>query len=35
MHYAFIDEFGGVSISPDEPVLVIAAVITERRVTST
>ena len=28
MHYAFIDEFGGVSISPDEPVLVIAAVIT-------
>ena len=28
MHYAFIDEFGGISISPDEPVLVIAAVIT-------
>jgi hypothetical protein len=28
MHYAFIDEFGGVSVSPDEPVLVIAAVIT-------
>lgn len=29
MHYAFIDEFGGVGISaPDEPVLVVAAVIT-------
>lgn len=29
MHYAFIDEFGGVGIfAPDEPVLVVAAVIT-------
>lgn len=29
MHYAFIDEFGGVSVfAPGEPVLVIAAVVT-------
>jgi hypothetical protein len=29
MHYAFVDEFGGVSaFAPDEPVLVIAAVVT-------